>query len=134
MQRDELSTSQSGRVVNFPNRTATSSRAKTCQEQVDAKALTGKGNRPDLRQLQAEVDRLEQHMHALVAASKGVSGAQMYLTVHVRKTTGYVFLRWREVGQQPALALAGSARHLHGLLEAHAHLVHADQRSAQDAN
>ena len=104
MQRDELSTSQSGRVVNFPICTATSSGAGTCQERVDAKGLTGKGNRPDLRQLTAEVDRLEQHMNALVEASKAVPGAQMYLTVHVRKATGYVFLRWREVG--------GTKRHL----------------------
>ena len=104
MQRDELSTSQSGRVVNFPIRTATSSGAGTCQERVDAKALTGRGTRPELRQLEAELDRLEQHMDELIEASKRVHGGHIYLARHLRASTGYTFLRWREAG--------GSKRHL----------------------
>jgi predicted secreted protein len=75
-----------------------------CQESVDTKGLTGRGTRPELRQLQAEVDKLERHMAELVQASKK-AGGQMYLMLHQRPATGYVFLRWR-------MASSGGKRHL----------------------
>ena len=77
---------------------------ESCQERVDAKAFTGRGSHRELRQLQAEVDRLDGFMRQLSAASKQVEGAQIYLMLHHRHATGYQFLRWREV--------AGAKRHL----------------------
>ena len=50
------------------------------------------------------MDTLEQHMTELSAASKRVHGIQMYLMLHRRHSTGYMFLRWREAG--------GDKRHL----------------------
>ena len=79
---------------------------ESCQERVDAKAFTGRGSHRELRQLQAEVDRLDGLMRQLSAASKQVEGAQIYLMLHHRHATGYQFLRWREV--------AGAKRHLSG--------------------
>ena len=75
-----------------------------CQERVDTKAFTGRGDLHELRQLEREVDRLELLMDKLVTLSKDVVGAPMYLAKHRRKSTGYVFLRWREAG--------GRKRHL----------------------
>lgn len=75
-----------------------------CQERVDTKAFTGRGNRHGLRQAEDELDRLEQEMRRLAAISKQVAGAAIYLMLHRRRSTGYVFLRWREV--------SGSKRHL----------------------
>ncbi len=78
--------------------------SKTCQERIDTKAFTGRGSHRELRQLQAEVDRLDVLMRELSATSKQVTGAQLYLMLHQRHATGYQFLRWREVG--------GAKRHL----------------------
>ncbi|HRL52676.1 MAG TPA: hypothetical protein PK805_00390 [Acidovorax temperans] len=75
-----------------------------CQQPVDIKAFKGRGTLHSLRQLEAEVDSLTQQMRVLSDASKAVSGAQIYLMVHQRHSTGYVFLRWREAG--------GTKRHL----------------------
>ena len=86
------------------HRAAASSIARPCQEPVDTKALTGKGNLHALRQLETEMDKLEQHMKELSAVSKKVHGIQMYLMLHRRHSTGYMFLRWREAG--------GDKRHL----------------------
>lgn len=77
---------------------------ETCQQRVDTKAFTGRGSRHELRQLQDEIDTLDRRMSELSAASKSVAGAQIYLMVHRRHRTGYVFLRWRIAG--------GSKRHL----------------------
>lgn len=77
---------------------------ETCQQLVDIKAFKGRGTLHALRQAETEVDSLTQQMRELSDASKSVSGAQIYLMVHHRHSTGYVFLRWREAG--------GAKRHL----------------------
>ena len=104
MERDEFNGRAPGRDVNFHGCPAAMQESETCQERVDAKALTGRGTRPELRQLEAELDRLEQHMDELIEASKRVHGGHIYLARHLRASTGYTFLRWREAG--------GSKRHL----------------------
>jgi len=81
-----------------------SSSIETCQQRVDIKAFKGRGTLHGLRQLEAQVDSLTQQMRELSDMSKSVAGAQLYLMVHQRHSTGYVFLRWREVG--------GAKRHL----------------------
>ena len=70
----------------------------SCQETVDTKAFTGRGRLRELRQLGHRVDTVEQKMMALAQASKRVSSYQMYLVLHRRHATGYVFLRWRATG------------------------------------
>ena len=56
------------------------------------------------------MDTLEQHMTELSAASKRVHGIQMYLMLHRRHSTGYIFLRWREaVGDKRHLSWEESA-------------------------
>ena len=92
------------RDVNSSLRRSPSEGGESCQERVDTKAFTGRGSHHELRQLQPEVDRLDQQMRGLSAASKQVAGAQLYLMLHQRHATGYQFLRWRETG--------GSNRHL----------------------
>ena len=92
------------RDVNSSLRRSPSEGGESCQERVDTKAFTGRGSHHELRQLQAEVDRLDQQMRGLSAASKQVAGAQLDLMLHQRHATGYQFLRWRETG--------GSKRHL----------------------
>ena len=92
------------RDVNSSLRRSPSEGGESCQERVDTKAFTGRGSHRKLRQLQAEVDRLDGLMRQLSAASKQVDGAQIYLMLHHRHATGYQFLRWREV--------AGAKRHL----------------------
>lgn len=76
----------------------------SCQQEVDAKAFTGRGDLHRLRQIDREVDRLELLMDQLAKLSKDVAGAEMYLAKHRRHSTGYAFLRWREAG--------GRKRHL----------------------
>lgn len=104
MERDEINGRAAGRDVNFHGRPAAMLEGETCQERVDAKALTGRGTRPELRHLEAELDRLERHMDELILASKQVHGGHIYLARHLRASTGYTFLRWREAG--------GAKRHL----------------------
>ena len=77
---------------------------QTCQTEIDANAFTGKGT---LHALRHQVDMLasvELRMSELSAASKTGGLVDVYLMVHRRARTGYVFLRWREVG--------GAKRHL----------------------
>lgn len=92
------------RTVNSSLEQGPSAEGESCQERVDAKAFTGRGSHRELRQLQAEVDRIDGLMRQLSAASKQIDGAQIYLMLHQRHATGYQFLRWREVG--------GAKRHL----------------------
>ena len=103
-ERAEIAMSHEGRAVNSSQGQSPSAGGESCQERVDAKAFTGRGSHRELRQLQAEVDRLDGLMRQLSAASKQVEGAQIYLMLHHRHATGYQFLRWREV--------AGAKRHL----------------------
>lgn len=84
--------------VNFRSGGNEPETAAWCQDQVDAKALTGRGNHLALRQAEAEVDRAEARLRELSEASKQVAGAQIYLMLHRRARTGYEFLRWREYG------------------------------------
>jgi len=93
-----------GKPVNDDCRQADREYGNWCQERVDTKAFMGRGNRHGLRQAEDELDRLEQEMRRLAAISKQVAGAAIYLMLHRRRSTGYVFLRWREV--------SGSKRHL----------------------
>lgn len=69
-----------------------------CQQRVDTKGFTGKGTRSELRHLAAALDRLEQHMAELLAASKQVRFAPLHLALHRRRSSGYAALRWRAGG------------------------------------
>lgn len=69
-----------------------------CQERVDTKAFTGRGKHLALRQEVDRLERLEGQMRDLVAASRAVPGLQIAFMLHVRKESGYTFLRWRERG------------------------------------
>jgi hypothetical protein len=96
VEREQFNKSAVDQDVNFHDRPAAMLSGTLCQSYVDTKALTGRGNRCDLRKLKDEVDRLEKHMAELAETSKKVPGAQIYLMLH-RRSTGYLFLRWREV-------------------------------------
>ena len=104
VERGGAASSVGGRVVNLPLERNPSAGDASCQERVDTKAFTGRGSHRELRQLEAEVDRLDQQMRSLSSASKQIAGAQLSLMLHQRHATGYQFLRWREVG--------GNKRHL----------------------
>lgn len=65
---------------------------------VDAKALTGRGTLRDLRHYVDTLRTLEDQMVQLSDASKKVPALGHYLMLHRRQATGYVHLRWREVG------------------------------------
>lgn len=75
-----------------------------CQKRVDVKALTGTGNLARLRQQVASLDDCAKQMQELAKASKAVSGLSIYLELHKRSASGYVFLRWRQ--------RFGSSRHV----------------------
>jgi DNA mismatch repair ATPase MutS len=98
-ERGSLITLDRIRAVNIPNELGTSPMGGSCQERVDTKAFTGRGTHRELRQLEAEVDRLDRLMRDLSASSKQVTGAEIYLMLHQRHSTGYQFLRWRENGR-----------------------------------
>lgn len=74
-----------------------------CQERVDTKAFTGRGSLHELRHYVDKLQAVENEMGELSTLSKK-GGLAVYLMVHRRAKTGYVFLRWREVG--------GEKRHL----------------------
>lgn len=67
-----------------------------CQNRVDVKALTGTGNLARLRQQIASIDSCAKQMQELTKASKAVIGLPIYLELHQRSASGYVFLRWRQ--------------------------------------
>lgn len=75
-----------------------------CQNRVDVKALTGRGTLANLRQEVAKIDELVSKMSELVQLTKSINGLGIYLVLHQRTSSGYVFLRWRE--------RLGSNRHL----------------------
>jgi len=91
-------------VVNDVLWARQNSLGQDCQNRVDVKALTGRGTLAKLRQEVAKIDDLLNQMNELAKATKSVSGLGIYLVVHQRKSSGYVFLRWRE--------RLGSNRHL----------------------
>lgn len=97
-ERAECSTMQVERVVNSVEWARESLKDETCQERADTKAFTGKGTRQELRQLIAEIDRLEQAMRELASVVRQVPGASIYLMLHHKRSNGYTFLRWRELG------------------------------------
>ncbi|HVR51844.1 MAG TPA: hypothetical protein VMS38_19055 [Pseudorhodoferax sp.] len=74
-----------------------------CQERVDTKAFTGRGSLFELRHLVDKLELVEREMGELSTLSKK-GGLDVYVMLHRRAKTGYVFLRWREVG--------GAKRHL----------------------
>lgn len=74
-----------------------------CQERVDTKAFTGRGSLHELRHLVDKLEVVEREMGELSTLSKK-GGLDVYVMLHRRAKTGYVFLRWREVG--------GAKRHL----------------------
>lgn len=67
-----------------------------CQNQVDVKALTGRGGLAALRQGVASLDSVADDMRRLSEQSKTVKGVGAYLVVHQRSSRGSVFLRWRQ--------------------------------------
>ncbi|MCO5336966.1 hypothetical protein NHB13_10160 [Delftia tsuruhatensis] len=67
-----------------------------CQNQVDVKALTGRGGLAALRQGVASLDAVADKMRLLSEQSKTVKGVGAYLVVHQRSSRGSVFLRWRQ--------------------------------------
>lgn len=67
-----------------------------CQNQVDVKALTGRGGLAALRQGVASLDEVAEKMRRLSEQSKTVKGVGAYLVVHQRSSRGSVFLRWRQ--------------------------------------
>ena len=67
-----------------------------CQNQVDVKALTGRGGLAALRQGVASLDAVAEKMRHLSEQSKTVKGVGAYLVVHQRSSRGSVFLRWRQ--------------------------------------
>lgn len=69
---------------------------QACQKQADAKAFTGRGRLLELRQLLTELDRTVESMRQLAEATKQVPGGQMHLVLHVKRSSGLTFLRWRE--------------------------------------
>jgi hypothetical protein len=75
-----------------------------CQKRVDVKALTGTGNLARLRQEVGRLDGCATQMQELAKATKAVPGLGIYLELHKRSASGYVFLRWRE--------RFGSSRHV----------------------
>ncbi len=77
---------------------------QACQKRVDVKALTGTGNLARLRQQVGKLDGCATQMQELAKASKAVAGLGIYLELHKRSASGYVFLRWRE--------RFGSSRHV----------------------
>ena len=78
---------------------------ESCQQRVDTKAFTGRGEPRAVREAAAAVDRLHLQMDQLVATSGRSRVAQLYLALHVR-STGQHSLRWR------GLTTAGGHAHL----------------------
>ena len=73
-----------------------------CQPDADAKAFTGRGDAPtDVRQAQAHVDKIHRQQEELSRLTRRVRGRTFYLSVHRRKATGQVHLRWRAAGAGP---------------------------------
>ncbi|MCK9987459.1 MAG: hypothetical protein AzoDbin1_03931 [Azoarcus sp.] len=73
-----------------------------CQPDADAKAFTGRGGAPaDVRQAQARVDTIHCQQEDLSRLTRRVRGRTFYLSVHRRKATGQLHLRWRAAGAGP---------------------------------
>jgi hypothetical protein len=71
-----------------------------CQPDADAKAFTGRGE-AETRQAQARVDRIHRRQEELSRLTRRVRGRTFYLSVHRRKATGQIHLRWRAAGAGP---------------------------------
>ncbi len=70
-----------------------------CQQDADTKAFTGRGGAPaEVRQAQAHVASIHRQQEELSRLTRRVRGRTFYLSVHRRKTTGQVHLRWRAAG------------------------------------
>lgn len=73
-----------------------------CQQDADAKAFTGRGGAlADARQAQARVDKIHHQQEDLSRLTRRVRGRSFYLSVHRRKATGQLHLRWRAAGAGP---------------------------------
>jgi len=90
---------------NTPDRAATTStcdNAPARQQERDTKAFTGRGGTPtEERQAAARVDRIHRAQDDLSRLTRRVRGRTFYLSLHRRKTTGQVHLRWRVAGAGP---------------------------------
>ncbi|NMG42314.1 hypothetical protein GPA22_01000 [Aromatoleum toluvorans] len=90
---------------NTPDRaasTSTCNNASARQQERDAKAFTGRGGTPtELRQAAARVDRIHRAQDDLSRLTRRVRGRTFYLSLHRRKATGQVHLRWRAAGAGP---------------------------------
>lgn len=95
---------ESGEAVNNVIWARQASVNQDCQNRVDVKALTGRGTLANLRHEVAKIDELVSKMNELVQMTKSIPGLGIYLVLHQRTSSGYVFLRWRE--------RLGSNRHL----------------------
>lgn len=70
-----------------------------CQQDADTKAFTGRGGAPaDLRLARARVDTIHRQQEDLSRLTRRVRGRTFYLSVHRRKATGQIHLRWRAAG------------------------------------
>lgn len=69
---------------------------QACQKEADTKAFKGRGKLLELRLLLAELDSTLVTMRNLIAITKQVQDAQMYLVLHIKNASGLTFLRWRE--------------------------------------
>lgn len=92
------------RYVNHVSLAKQVMKEQDCQNRVDVKALTGRGGLADLRQKLDSIDAIVLTMRQLAEKSKSVAGLGLYLMLHQRSSSGYVFLRWR--------ARQGVSRHL----------------------
>ena len=86
-----------------------------CQPDADAKAFTGRGGAlADVRQAKARIDKIHRQQEELSRLTRRVRGRTFYLSVHRRKATGQVHLRWRAAGAGPhAGHIPWSAIHAH---------------------
>lgn len=85
----------SRQVVNHVLWAREAANQEDCQNRIDVKALTGRGNLAKLRHEVARIDQIVAQMQELAQVTKEVPGLSIYLTLHQRSVSGYVFLRWR---------------------------------------
>jgi len=86
--------------TNPPKRGAAS--PESGQPKSGAKGLTGRGEAPaEVRQAAARVDKIHRAQADLSRLTRRVRGRTFYLSIHRRKPTGQLHLRWRSGGAGP---------------------------------
>lgn len=72
------------------------------QQERGAKAFTGRGEAPsEVRRATTQVDKIHRAQADLARMTRRVRGRSFYLSLHRRKATGQVHLRWRVAGAGP---------------------------------